>query len=96
MNLPGPTKMSLIDLHFEQRKRDTMPRVSVRTLILMLELLVAVVTWQYVTIAEPIQARVIWLAADGHTASMVRERVADPIATTTPAPATADEGVREP
>ncbi len=87
--------MSLIHRHFEQPKSGATPRVSLRTLILMLELLVAVVAWQYCTVAEPIQARAIWLAADCHTASMMRERVADPLATA-PAPATAGEGTREP
>ncbi len=87
--------MSLIDLHFEQRKKDATPGVSVRTLILMLELLVAVIAWQYIATAEPIQARAIWLAADCHTASTMRDRVADPIATA-PAPAAAAKDVREP
>ena len=72
-----------------------MPRVSVRTLILMVELLVAVLAWQYCTMGEPIQARAIWLAADCHTASTMRARMADPAATA-PAPATAGEATREP
>ena len=86
--------MSLIHLHCEQHKSGVTPRVSLRTLVLMLELLVAVVAFQQVTMAEPIQARAIWLAGDCHTASMVHERAADPLATP-PAPA-ADEGAREP
>lgn len=82
--------MSPIDLHCERRKSGTMPRVSLRTLILMLELLVAVVAWQHVRTAEPIQARAIWLAADCHTASTMGERVTNSSATP-PAPATTDE-----
>jgi len=87
--------MSLIHLHSEQRKSGVTTRVSLRTLILMLELLVAVVAWQHVKTAEPIQARAIWLAGDCHTASTVREEMAEP-ATATPAPAMTDEGVSEP
>jgi hypothetical protein len=61
----------------------------------MLELLVAVVAWQYCRMAEPIQARAIWLAADCHTASTMHQRVADPVGTAE-APGTAGEGVKEP
>lgn len=85
--------MSWIHLHSEQPKSGTTSRVSVRTLVLMLELLVAVVAWQRFTMAEPIQAQAIWLAGDCHTASTVGERRADPIA---PAPAPAEEGETEP
>ena len=87
--------MSLIDLHSEPHRRDTMPRVSLRTLILMLELLVAVVALQYLTVAKPTKANAIWLAADCHTASSIRARVADPAATA-PAHATAGEPTKEP
>jgi hypothetical protein len=69
--------MSLIHRHIERRKSGTMPGVSLRTLILMLELLVAIVAWQHVRTAEPIRARAIWLAGDGHTASTMCERVTD-------------------
>jgi len=41
-----------------------MSRVSVRTLILMLELLVAVAALQYLTLAKPVQADAVWLATD--------------------------------
>jgi hypothetical protein len=87
--------MNSMHLHFEPQRSDMMARVSLRTLILMVELLAAVVAWQYCTVGEPIQARAIWLAADCHTASSMRERVAGPVATA-PAPATAGEATREP
>ena len=41
-----------------------MSRVSLRTLVLMLELLVAVVALQYLTMAKPVKADAVWLAAD--------------------------------
>ena len=41
-----------------------MPRVTLRTLFLMLELLVAVVALQYLTFTRPIQADAVWVAAD--------------------------------
>jgi len=41
-----------------------MQRVSMRTLILMLELLTAVVALQYVTLAQPVKADAVWLATD--------------------------------
>ncbi len=72
-----------------------MPRVSVRTLVLMLELLAAVLALQYCTMAEPIQARAIWLAADCHTAATMREPRADRV-TTAPAPATAGQSASKP
>jgi hypothetical protein len=87
--------MSPIHCHCERRKSGTPAGVSLRTLILMLELLVAVVALQYVRMAEPLQARAIWLAGDGHTAAMMSERTADAVAITL-APAPADEGAREP
>jgi hypothetical protein len=71
------------------------PRVSWRTLILMLELLAAVVAWQYFTLARPIQARTLWLAADCHTASTIRVAPAPPAATAA-APDTAREGKQKP
>ncbi|MCL5280129.1 MAG: hypothetical protein M1376_09505 [Planctomycetes bacterium] len=87
--------MSLMHVHTEQPNSAMTPRVSLRTLILMLELLVAVVACQYVRTAEPIQARAIWLAGDGHTAATVREQRAEP-ALTVPAPAPAGEGAGQP
>jgi len=69
-----------------------MPRVSLRTLILMLELLVAVLAWQYLTLAAPVNASAIWMAGDCHTASSLQERVAGPA----PAPVAAVEGTRGP
>jgi hypothetical protein len=72
-----------------------MPRVSLRTLILLLELLVAVVALQYLTVAGPIQANTIWLAADCHTASTMRVHMAAPVAAA-PAPGTPGENAREP
>lgn len=39
-------------------------RVSIRTLVLMLELLVAVVALQYVTLVKPARADAVWLARD--------------------------------
>jgi hypothetical protein len=95
MNPPGPTKMSLIHLHFKQRESDAMPRVSLRTLILMLELLVAVVAWQSLTMAKPARADALWVAADCHTASSIQRRVTAPAATAS-RPVTTDEGTREP
>ena len=41
-----------------------MQRVSFRTLVLLLELLIAVVAMQYVTMVTPVQAGAVWLATD--------------------------------
>jgi len=41
-----------------------MQRVTYRTLVLLLELLMAVVGAQYVTLATPAQADAVWLATD--------------------------------
>jgi hypothetical protein len=41
-----------------------MQRVSLRTLILMLELLVAVVAFQYRNMAHPAKADAVWLATE--------------------------------
>ena len=46
-----------------------MQRVSLRTLILMVELLVAIVALQYVALAKPAKADAIWLAGDGLVAA---------------------------
>jgi hypothetical protein len=42
-----------------------MQRVSIRTLVLVLELLAAVVGFQCVTAARPAQAGAVWLAGNG-------------------------------
>jgi hypothetical protein len=63
---------------FEQRESGMTPRVSLRTLILMLELLVAVIAWQYVSTARPAQATALWLAADCHTAASIQRCISDP------------------
>ena len=55
--------MPLIHLHSELRN-GMVPRVSLRTLILMVELLVAVIAIQYLTPAKPIRPDAVWLAAD--------------------------------
>lgn len=44
-----------------------MQRVSLRTLVLVLELLAAVVGFQCVTAARPAKADAIWLAGNGST-----------------------------
>ena len=41
-----------------------MSRVSMRTLVLMLELLVAVVALQYLAMAKPVKADAVWVASD--------------------------------
>jgi len=85
--------MSLIHADSGQKKNATMSGVSLRTLILMVELLVAVVAFQYLTVAHPAQATAIWLAGDGHTASSMQQGIANPVAAA-PAPVTTDEGTR--
>ncbi len=72
-----------------------MPRVSLRTLILMLELLVAVAAWRYLAMARPTRANTLWLAADCHTASTMRVQGATPAAAA-PAADTSGENGREP
>ena len=49
----------------KRQRGDMMPRVSLRTLVLMLELLVAVLALQYVAMAQPAKADAVWVAADG-------------------------------
>ena len=73
--------MSLIHLPSGHKRNAVMPRVSWRTLILMVELLVAVVAFQYLTMAQPAQATAIWLAGDCHTAASVQQGMAAPAAT---------------
>ncbi len=64
-----------------QQRSGTTPRVSLRTLILTLELLVAVVALQYVAASRPAQASAIWLANDRPaTLSAPAEAGANPIA----------------
>ncbi len=41
-----------------------MQRVSIRTLVLLLELLIAVVAVQYVHLTTPVQAGAVWVATD--------------------------------
>ncbi len=41
-----------------------MSRVSLRTLILMVELLVALVAFQYLTLVKPVRADAVWLAGN--------------------------------
>ena len=87
--------MSVSRLPSDQKRSNVIPRVSWRTLVLMLELLVAVLAWQYLATAKPVQADAIWLVADGHTASSIQTRGADGIVAT-PVPATADQDAEEP
>lgn len=56
--------MSTTPFQCKQQKSDKMPRVSLRTLVLTLELLVAVVALQYVAAMKPAQAGAVWLAED--------------------------------
>ncbi len=72
-----------------------MPRVSLRTLILLVELLVTVVAFQYLTTAKPAQANVLWLAADCHTAASIQRRLPDPVAPAS-APTVAGQDMEEP
>lgn len=62
-------------------KEPIMPRVSFRTLTLMVLLLIAVVTHQYVNWTPPAHAGVIWLAGD------------DPNEPTEPEPEISDAGL---
>ncbi len=73
--------MSTIRFQFELQRSDLAPRVSLRTLLLMLELLVAVVALQYLTTLRPAQAGAVWLANDRPaTMSAPAEASADLIA----------------
>jgi hypothetical protein len=57
-----------------------MQRVSIRTLVLLLELLIAVVAMQYVTMVTPVQAGAVWLATDyGAPASAPAGQVDSPL-----------------
>jgi hypothetical protein len=87
--------MTTTQLLPRQPKGGTMPRVSLRTLILLVELLVTVVAFQYLTTAKPAQAHVLWLAADCHTAASIQRRLPDPVAPAS-APAVAGEDTKEP
>jgi hypothetical protein len=58
-----------------------MPRVSMRTLVLMLELLIAVVAFQYLAAVRTAKADAIWLAGDCITlAQPAVEPAGDPTA----------------
>lgn len=70
--------MSTRQLPSERSQGDRVPRVSLRTLILMLELLAAVVVLQYLAAVQPVQADAAWLG-DAH-----------PTAVSVPAPAGAN------
>ncbi len=56
--------MSTIRFQFELQRSDMAPRVTLRTLILMLELLIAVVALQYLVAIKPARAGAVWLAND--------------------------------
>lgn len=56
--------MSTIRFPFELQRSDRRPGVSVRTLVLMLELLLAVVALQYLVNIRPARAGTVWLADD--------------------------------
>jgi len=47
-----------------------MQRVSIRTLVLVLELLAAVVGFQYLATARPAKADAVWLAGDSLTSTL--------------------------
>ncbi len=73
--------MSTIRFQFELQRSDLAPRVSLRTLILMLELLVAVIALQYLTALRPTKPGAVWLADDRPaTMSAPAEASADLIA----------------
>ncbi len=79
-----------------QHQAGTMPRVSLRTLLLLVELLVTVVAFQYLTTtAKPAQANALWVAADCHTAASIQRRIPDPVAPAS-APAVAGADIEEP
>jgi hypothetical protein len=54
--------MSILPPHSEPQKSVPRPRVSLRTLLLMLELLAAVAALQYLTAIRPARAGSVWLA----------------------------------
>ena len=56
--------MSVTQRQSEPQESAVTPRVSLRTLVLMLELLVAVVALQYLAALRPGPAGAIWLADD--------------------------------
>jgi hypothetical protein len=87
--------MIATQLPSKQHRGDTVPRVSLRTLILMLELLAAVVALQYLTTARPAHAHALWRAGDGHTAASIQRCMSAPVVTTSIS-APAGEGTREP
>ncbi len=56
--------MSTIRFQFELPRSDLRPGVSLRTLVLTLELLIAVVALQYLVNIRPARAGAVWLADD--------------------------------
>jgi hypothetical protein len=54
-----------------------MPRTTVRTLILLLELFAAVVSLQYLTAIRPARAGAVWLAGDCTASPPAPARAAD-------------------
>ena len=56
--------MTITSFQLERPKGNGRPRVSLRTLILTLELLAAVVALQYLGAGKPAQAGAVWLADD--------------------------------
>jgi hypothetical protein len=46
------------------KERTNMQRTSLRTLVLLVELLVAVVSLQYLVAVKPARATAVWLAGD--------------------------------
>jgi hypothetical protein len=87
--------MIVTQLPSKQHRGDTTPRVSLRTLILMLELLAAVVAWQYLTTAKPAHAHTLWQAGDCHTVASMQRCISAPVVTASFF-APAAEGTREP
>jgi hypothetical protein len=79
----------------KQHRGDTTSRMFLRTLILMVELLAAVVTWQHLTTARPAHAHALWPAVDRHTVASVQRCISAPVVTASLS-APAGEGTREP
>ncbi len=67
--------MGIILFQCKQQGSDMTPRVSLRTLLLTLELLAAVVALQYVAASPPARAGAVWLAHDAPPALSVPARV---------------------
>jgi hypothetical protein len=56
--------MSTIRFQFELQRSDMRPGVTLRTLVLMVELLLAVLALQYLATIRPAKAGAVWLAND--------------------------------